>query len=304
MPPHRSRVVAPGALVAAVALASLSCTDGPTEYDQVYSITGSVILAGTPQAGVRIEFSNPSGAGAVFTEANGSFILSGAPNGEYQVTPIMAGQAFRPASRVVTLDNADVLFVNFFNHGSPAHSITGQTSDIAGVRLSLIGDDTAAVLSRAGGLFQIPSLRLGSFTLTPTKTGVTFTPSSVEIHGVIDFAHSATGTIGLVTIASVTYDNGANDASAFFEFPTMATEGVGTIRPRRASELGMGAQAVYESLFQSAKVVTFAMSSAQGSQTILLHLLPDHTITATSADFTLTERLVNATGISFSATVP
>lgn len=304
MPSQRFPVLAPLSAVLAVALASSSCSEGPTQYDQVYSMTGSVSLAGVRQAGVRIEFTNPSGAGVAFTGPDGSFILSGAPNGEYQVTPVMAGQAFRPASRVATLDNADVPFLHFFMHGSPAHSITGQTSDIAGVRLSLIGDDTAAVLSRAGGLFQIPSLRLGSFTLTPTKTGVTFTPSSVEIDGVIDFTHSATGTVGLVTTASVTYDNGASDASAFFEYPATSAEGIGTIRPRRASELSTGARATYESLFQSAKVVTFAMSSAQGTQTIVLQLLPDHTISSSAANFTLSERLVNATGINFSATIP
>ena len=40
------------------------------------------------------------------------------------------------------------------------------------------------------------------------------------------------------------------------------------------------------------------------TQDAIVPFSPDHTITATSADFTLTERLVNATGISFSATVP
>ncbi len=304
MPPQRSAVLAPLSAVLAVALASSSCSEGPTQYDQIYSMTGSVSLAGVRQPGVRIEFSNPSGTGVAYTGPDGSFILSGAPNGEYQVTPVVPGVAFRPASRVATMDNADVPFLHFFVHGSPAHSISGQTSDIAGVTLSLIGDDTAAVLSRAGGLFQIPSLRLGSFTLTPIKAGVTFTPSSVEIDGVIDFAHSATGTIGLVTTASVTYDNGASDASAFFEYPATAAEGIGTIRPRRASELSAGAQVTCQSLFQSAKIVTFAMNSSQGTQTIVLHLLPDHTISSTAANFTLTERLVNATGINFSATIP
>lgn len=302
MPAHRSRVIAP--LTVMLALASGSCSDGPTQYDQIYSMRGSVILAGTPQPGVRIEFTNPSGVGVTYTGPDGSFILSGAPNGDYQVTPVMAGQAFRPGSRVVTLLNADLGFISFAMQGEPPHTITGTTSDVAGVKVSLTGDNTAAVLSGAGGMFQIPSLRLGSFTVTPTKAGVTFTPSSVDIDGEIEFEHEASGSIGMVTVASVTTDNGATDAAAYFVFPSSAAEGVGSIRPRRMSEVAVGSQAAYEALWQGAKVVSFLMSSAQGNQTILLHLLPDHTYSATAADFTLTERLVNATGITFTATVP
>lgn len=286
--------------VAAIALTSTSCSDEPDRF----AIAGSVRIAGSPQPGVTILVSNPVSATVAITGADGSFALTGAPNGVYQVTPLLAGTAFRPAARVVTVRDADVEFVNFAVDGAPTHTISGLASDVAGVMLTLTGDNTGAVLSRLGGIYTIPSLRVGSYTVTPSKPGLTFTPSSRDVIGVIGFAHNDSASVGVVTTASVTYDNGASDASTFFIYPPTAAGGIGTIRPRRASELSPASVAAFEALWQGAKTVTFVMSSGQGDQTILFNLLPDHTYSATAANFTLTERLLNATGVTFSASSP
>lgn len=298
MPLQRSRALA--IAVAAIGLSSSSCSDEPDRF----AIRGSVRIAGSPQPGVTIVISNRDGGGVAMSQADGSFEMLGAPNGVYQVTPLAAGVAFRPVSRVVTLLGGDVEFVNFAVDGGPVHTIGGLASDVWGITLSLTGDNTGAVLSRAGGNFTIPSLRVGSYTVTPSKTGRTFTPSSWEVTGVIDYAHNDSASIGVVSTTSVTYDNGAGDASAFFAFPSSSAGGIGTIRPRRASELAAAAAATYESLWQGAKTVTFVMNSGQGDQTILFHLLPDHTYSVTATNFRIGERLLNATGVRFFTAAP
>lgn len=301
---HRLDTIASSAVTAALAAVAASCSDGATDFEPILSVMGFVSLAGTPQQGIRVELSSPIGSGVAFTDGNGLYRISGMPNGEYQVTPVKAGETFRPASRVLTVDNADVIHMSFVMKGGTPHAITGHTSDIAGVKVTLAGDDPGAVLSQAGGAFTIPAVRLGSFTITPTKAGVTFTPASAEILGVIDFTHHASGALGNATLVSVTYDNGVSSAAPFFAAPANAPEGVGSLRPRRPSELSPADSAAFEALWQSAKTVTFLYNSTQGNQAIVIQLLPDHTWTATAADFGLAERLVNGTGLTFSATMP
>src|SRR6201999_4033215 len=67
----------------------------------------------------------------------------------------------------------DVLFV-----GSTTYTVTGTISGSggSGATVNLSGASTASTTADASGSFTFAGLANGSYTLTPTKTGFTFTP--------------------------------------------------------------------------------------------------------------------------------
>jgi len=77
-----------------------------------YSIQGRVLtLTGTPVAGVTMTLSGAA-TGSTATDALGRYRFT-AVNGNYTITPSMTGFTFTPASRNVTVSNANVTGVNF-----------------------------------------------------------------------------------------------------------------------------------------------------------------------------------------------
>src|SRR6185437_7438999 len=66
----------------------------------------------------------------------------------------------------------------------PTFSISGAISPAAsgnGATLSLSGTATASATADASGNFTFTGLANGSYTVTPSKTGFTFTPASAPI---------------------------------------------------------------------------------------------------------------------------
>jgi hypothetical protein len=93
----------------------------------------------------------------------------------------------------------------------------------------------------------------------------------------------------------------ASDASEYFEIPGTVSDGRGSIRMRHYAELSEKQREAFEALRQAAANVEFTYASPTGPLRVSLQLLPDRGITATSADFTLTERLLGASRITFTA---
>ena len=133
-------------------------------------------------------------AGALLTttaDASGNFNFAGLPNGTYTVTPQKSGYTFSPPNRSVTINGADVTGVNFtaqallpttFNMSgtvSPAAGGSGTFPSlvIAGALLTTTADSS--------GNFNFAGVPNGTYTVTPSKSGYTFTPPnrSVTING-------------------------------------------------------------------------------------------------------------------------
>ncbi len=74
------------------------------------SLSGTV--SGAVQAGVSVILSGASTATTV-TDASGNYSFGGLTNGNYTVTPSLAGYAFAPASRSVTVNGASLNAQNF-----------------------------------------------------------------------------------------------------------------------------------------------------------------------------------------------
>jgi hypothetical protein len=100
----------------------------------IASITGTI----TPSAGgsgATVLLSGPTASTAT-TNALGSYLFTGLPNGTYTVTPNKSGFAFTPASQSVTLSGTNQTGVNFTAAAGTAHSVvltwSASTSTVSG----------------------------------------------------------------------------------------------------------------------------------------------------------------------------
>jgi len=141
-----------------------------------YSITGTVSGAGSNSVTISL-----SGAStATTTTTTGSYAFSSMPNGTYTATPSLTGYTFSPASSTVTINGGNVAFDKFVASIIPplTYSISGSAV-LQGVTINLSGGGSAT--TDAHGVYTFSGLANGSYTLTPSKTGFTFTPGSVTV---------------------------------------------------------------------------------------------------------------------------
>jgi hypothetical protein len=127
-----------------------------------------------------------SGAATASTKANasGNFTFTGLANGNYTVTPAKTGVTFTPASLTVAISGADqtATFTAVLQTWQISGSVTAAGS---GATIALSGAATASTTADASGNFTFTGLTNGRYTVTPTKAGVTFGPTSrsVTING-------------------------------------------------------------------------------------------------------------------------
>lgn len=144
---------------------------------QAPSIAGS---AGVDGAGATVTLSG-AGSGTATADASGAFRFSGLANGTYTVTPAKQGYAFTPVNRSVTVSNADVTGVDFTAQAIVISGAITPAADGAGASLSLTGPVSRLVAADAGGVFTFSTVPDGTYTITPAKTGFSFTPASLSV---------------------------------------------------------------------------------------------------------------------------
>jgi inhibitor of cysteine peptidase len=153
-----------------------------------YSISGTVTTGtGGILSGVTITLSGAN-TGTVLSDASGNYSFANLESGSYTVTPSMTGYTFTPASQVVTVNGADVTGNDFTATASTGstYSISGTVTTstggiLSGVTITLSGANTGTVLSDASGNYSFANLESGSYTVTPSMTGYTFTPASQAV---------------------------------------------------------------------------------------------------------------------------
>ena len=144
-----------------------------------YTLTGQVTAKGKPLGGVLI--SDPA-LGTTTTDAAGRFRIDSLQAGtRFTLTASKVGYAFTPARLAGTVtENVSVALTAAVANVSirgVIKSVKGEA--LAGVRVSDQRLGKATTDSR--GSYQFASVPLGSsYTLTPTKSGYTFTPASVS----------------------------------------------------------------------------------------------------------------------------
>ncbi len=114
---------------------------GPT-----HAISGTV--SGAVRSGVTVSLTGAATSSAT-TDASGNYGFPGLADGSYTVRPVLAGYAFTPSGREVTLTGADVGGQDFL---SGAAACPSTTSDTTGLALY----DTLCGPVLDGSLWQIP----------------------------------------------------------------------------------------------------------------------------------------------------
>jgi plastocyanin len=149
----------------------------------VYSISGQVTSNSSGLSDVTMTLSGTSSATAI-TDASGNYTFAGLDNGSYTVTPSRTGFTFNPTSIPQTVIGANKTTVNFTATPVQAvtYSISGQVtltgSGLSGVTMALTGASSATAITDASGNYTFTGLDNGSYTITPSRTGFTFSPTS------------------------------------------------------------------------------------------------------------------------------
>ena len=114
------------------------------------------------------------------TDGTGGYAFTGLADGAYTVTPEKTGYTFTPASLAVTVSGADVAGQDFAAAPVP-HAIAGAVTGASAVTVNLTGAATRTTTTDGAGGSAFTGLADGAYTVTPEKTGYTFTPASLAV---------------------------------------------------------------------------------------------------------------------------
>jgi Carboxypeptidase regulatory-like domain/SdrD B-like domain len=148
---------------------------------QTYSISGTISPV-TGGSGATVTLSGAASASAT-TDGSGNYTFSGLANGTYTVTPSHTGYTFTPSSQSATINGANVTGVNFTAavQSGQTYSISGTISPVtggSGATVTLSGKASATTTTNGSGSYTFSGLTNGTYAVTPSHTGYTFTPSS------------------------------------------------------------------------------------------------------------------------------
>lgn len=173
----------------------------PDAYTLSGSITGDIL------EGITITLSG-NAATTVTTDASGDFSIEGLDNGTYTITPSLSGYVFTPASQSVTIEGFDEADVDFT--AAKTYTISGTVSGDtkSGVSVKLTGAATNTISTDSNGNYSFSGLLNGSYTVKPSKSSYTFSPTSrsVSVSGANKTGEDFTAT-EVITVERFT-DNG------------------------------------------------------------------------------------------------
>jgi len=248
-----------------------------------YTISGTV--SGQPTGTTVTVTLTGAFTTAATTDASGNYSFTGLANGTYAVTPSGTSLAFSPTTTSVIVNGANRTGVNFTatttggGGGTPTTAtISGTITPVplgAGVTVALGGAATNTAMTDSSGNFSFAGLANGSYTITPSKTSVSFSPANRQ--------YTLTGTN--VTTANFTASAGGGGT------PTTYTIS-GTISPQ---SLGSGAQVA---LSGAANQTTTADASGAYSFSGLANGSYTLTPSGASLTFSPTNRQVALNGAS------
>jgi outer membrane protein assembly factor BamB len=152
------------------------------------NISGYVLAGNSPLRGVTVTLLNsqtpPAIMQTVQTDDFGFYALIGIPDGIYTVEPVLAGYGFNPASKILTVINADIKNVNF--RAVPGLSLSGKVINIlsipvAGVTLELTGSTSTSSTTTntdSSGNYSFLGLEIDTYTVAVNTPGYQAFPAS------------------------------------------------------------------------------------------------------------------------------
>ena len=177
-----------------------------------HSISGTV--SGAISAGVTMTLTGGGTTPTTTTASDGSYSFAGVYDGTYTVTPSLTGYTFNPNSSSVTMNGANITGKNYVSsvYVAPTYSLSGTITAawVDGVTVTLGGDANATTTTNASGNYSFANLPAGTYTVTPSLTGYTYSPSTssvpVNANATQNFtassavtAYSISGTVGVTT---------------------------------------------------------------------------------------------------------
>ncbi|MBL8112292.1 MAG: pre-peptidase C-terminal domain-containing protein, partial [Acidobacteria bacterium] len=133
-----------------------------------YTVSGN---AGTTGATVS------AGSSSATSDASSNYTIANLVAGTYTVTPSKAGCTFSPTSQSVTVGpNATGL-----NFSASCSATTYSIAGNAGTTGATVTAGSASATSDASSNYTLSGLVAGTYTVTPTKSGCTFTPASQSV---------------------------------------------------------------------------------------------------------------------------
>ena len=183
-----------------------------------YSISGRITAnGGTGLSDVTLS----DGTRSATTDSTGSYTLTAVPLGSYTLTPTKSGYSFTPATRSATV--ASNLNGQDFTATLLTYALSGRITDssskaLAGVTVSVGGKSTTTT---SDGSYTLSGLVPGSYTVTPVKSGYSFTPTNrtVTVVNILpgqDFVGASTEQ-GLVDVSISLYSNPTGTQRAAYE---------------------------------------------------------------------------------------
>jgi hypothetical protein len=150
-----------------------------------FSVKGRVANhagAGIPNGQVK----RVAGASAVsvFTDSSGNYQFAAVRSGSYTlapvITPAMTGMSCTPSAINLTVGTVNVTnqnFIGMFSISGRIMTSTGTAVPNVLVRLSN-GSTSTSILTDGNGNYKFSNVRSGTYSLTPSLSGRTFTPTS------------------------------------------------------------------------------------------------------------------------------
>lgn len=174
---------------------SYSNEAGATTPVITYSITGSINIGGAALAGVTVTLSG-SGSTSTTTNSGGNYSFSGAENGNYTLTPAMAGYSFNPVSLPVTVAGGDMASMNFSAAASTAPAAPsglGATA-VSSSRVNLAWVDNAN--NEAGYRIERKAGVAGTYVQIDTAVANATTYSDFSLSAATDYYYRVRATNG------------------------------------------------------------------------------------------------------------
>ena len=150
-----------------------------------YTIAGTITYNGSALSGVTVTLSGGTSK-TTTTDEDGEYSFSDLSSSTYTITPSKLGYAFTPSSKQVTASCAVQLGVDFTATTSgTTYSISGKVtlsgSGLSGVTMTLSGSGSETTETDSSGDYTFSGLSNGTYTITPSKSGYTFTPVSKSV---------------------------------------------------------------------------------------------------------------------------
>lgn len=146
-----------------------------------FAISGVATLNAKSLSGVTMSLGGAD-TGTIVTDINGKYTFKNLLPGNYTVSAAKSLFAFKPAVTDVALTTANFTTANFAATGytETAHTLSGTVSGATGtnVLVTLTGTTGGTVMTDGGGNYSFANLPTGFYTVTPAKTGYTFSPLS------------------------------------------------------------------------------------------------------------------------------